>query len=449
MERPNSIPLLTYLKRLVGLLLILALIWLLLEIIVRIYLEAPLSADFYSSISRSQVTTYQKAYGVQTVSGPGWVHLGWVAHPEEESYRVEQQINGAWTELGKTRFGSLLVSGQGGSFRVWAEPRSGVEPRLLGEATAQALEGEPPLYIPTIASGWQTLFKPSVSGDYINDHTIYQDANGDWRLVGITSRSQGDFNAERYFAVGASPDFPPAGGMQEGEPVADFGELAWAPHVIQAQGRYHLFWSPHALHQMESPDGVEWQNHRVTIPAPYHKFFRDPMVIQVAPGQWLLYTTARGAYFSQVDVYQSFDLQGWQYIRTALRSAWGSERNAPFASTESPFVTPYQGRYYLSLTYNNDSFFWPGILMLFKIWLNPGSYNDTLVFHSANPYDFGVYRGRSNSPTLLTELEAHAPELVYHPEQDAWYITTAGWPWVASLTSGEVAVAPLGWEPAR
>jgi len=30
----------------------------------------------------------------------------------------------------------------------------------------------------------------------------------------------------------------------------------------------------------------------------------------------------------------------------------------------------------------------------------------------------------------------------------SWYITTAGWPWVATLTSGEVAVAALKWEPA-
>jgi hypothetical protein len=69
--------------------------------------------------------------------------------------------------------------------------------------------------------------------------------------------------------------------------------------------------------------------------------------------------------------------------------------------------------------------------------------------HSGNPYDFGVYRGRAGSPSLLTEFETHAPELVYNPDNDTWYITTAGWPWVASLTSGEVAVAPLHWGPVR
>jgi sucrose-6-phosphate hydrolase SacC (GH32 family) len=235
--------------------------------------------------------------------------------------------------------------------------------------------------------------------------------------------------------------------MQEAEPIADFGELAWAPHVVTNQSQYHMFWSPHRLNQMTSQDGITWENYLVTMKAPFHYFFRDPMVIQAAPGQWLLYTTARATYFSQVDIYQSFNLREWQYIRPALRSSFGSERNAPFASMESPYIIQYQGNYYLFFTYNNDSFFWPGILMLFKCWPDPNSYNETLVFQSNNPYDFGYYRGKTNSPSLLTQLKAHAAEIIYHPEQDAWFITTAGWPWVATLTSGEVAVAPLLWEP--
>jgi hypothetical protein len=281
----------------------------------------------------------------------------------------------------------------------------------------------------------------------VNDHAIYRDGRGDWRLVGITSKSDGDFSAERYFAVGRSAEFPPRGEMEEEAPVADFGELAWAPCVVEHDGSYHLFWSPHALHQMSSPDGVAWRDHRVTLSAPFHRFFRDPMVLRVAESQWLLYSTARGRYYSRVDAYQSFDLCEWQYVGPALRCARGSERNSPFASTESPSVAVHEGRYYLALTYNNDSFFWPGILLRLKRWPNPASYNDTLVFHSDNPYDFGVYRGRRNAPTLLTRIEAHAPELVREPETGAWYVTTAGWPWVATLTSGEVALAPLEWDP--
>lgn len=423
-------------------------LWLLLEIVVRWYVESPLKTDFYSSIPRELVRERQAQVGVQVASGPDWIHLGWIADPERETYRVDRQENGAWVEIGEVEFGSFLWREEGGAFRVRALPKDGSQPRVLGEASATPEEGTPPVYIPVIAGKWQLLFKPEKSGYYINDHTIFQDADGNWRLVGITSKTNGDFNQEKYFAVGVSADFPPASGMSEVEPVADFSELAWAPHVIHDGEQYAMFWSPHKLHQMISLDGITWTDHRITISAPYHKFFRDGMVIRAAENQWLLFTTARGAYYSQVDVYQSFNLTEWQYIRTALRSGWGSERNSPFSSMESPFVTHYQGRYYLSLTYNNDSFFWPGILMLFQVWPNPASYNDTLVFQADNPYDFGLYRGQGNSPTLLTRLDTHAPEIVYNPDADSWYITTAGWPWVATLTSGEVAVAPLVWEPA-
>nr|MBC7245275.1 hypothetical protein [Chloroflexota bacterium] len=422
-------------------------LWLLLEAVVRIYVEAPLASDFYGSIPRTEVAEEQAHYGVQVNTGPGWVHLGWIANPEAETYRIERRAAAGWQTVGQAQFGSFLWRGEGGSFRVWRVPKRGGEATLLDEAQAWPTQDSPPLFVPRIAGEWQSLFKPAQYGYYINDHTVFQDAQGNWRLVGITSLTDGDYNQEKYFAVAVSKDFPPLDGMQEQTPIADFGELAWAPHVLYAQGKYHMFWSPHKLHQMTSLDGIGWEDHRITMSTPYHKFFRDAMVLQVAENQWLLYTTARGAYYSQIDLYQSFDLEHWQYIRTALGSSWGSERNSAFASMESPFVLQYDGHYYLSLTYNNDSFFWPAILMLFRIWPDKASYNETLVFHSDNPYDFGVYRGKGRSPTLLTQLEAHAPEWIYHAQRDQWYITTAGWPWVATLTSGEVAIAPIAWQP--
>ncbi len=433
------------LKRIGVVFIILLMIPILLEVGVRVYVESPLETDFYGSISREAVGGLQAQVGVKTVSGPGWVHLGWIANPEKETYRIEIKNTQGWKEIGQTKFGSFLHRGLGGIYRVWSVPKDKTPPVLLGEVTVRPTFEPSPIYVPQISGEWQKLFHPKQYGSYINDHTIYQDKKGNWRLIGITSLTNGDFNEEKYFAVGMSKDFPPPEGMSEQAPIADFGELAWAPHVIQSEGQYYIFWSPHKLHQMTSRDGINWENHQITLSTPYHKFFRDGMVLQVAPGQWLLYTTARGFYFSQIDVYQSFDLTYWQYIRTALGSGWGSERNSPFASMESPFVLRYQNHYYLSLTYNNDSFFLHGILLMFKIWLNRPSYNDTLVFHADNPYDFGIYRGRTRSPTLLTQLEAHAPEWVYNPSTGRWYLTTCGWPWVATLTSGEVAVAPLEW----
>ena len=423
-------------------------LWLLGEVGIRLYLERPLRTDLYGSLPRDRARQRQEEVGVRVATGPGWAHLAWIADPELETYRVERQTGSGWEGAGETRFGSFLLR-MAGQYRVMARPHDGSQLRVVGEVAVEPGSGSAPVHVPHLNGPWQPLFRPQVHGYYINDHTVYRDAAGQWRLVGITDKSSGDFGAEKYFAVGVSSEFPAPGGMQEAEPVADHGELAWAPHVVVDAGRlYHMFWSPHRLHHAVSPDGIVWREHQVVMAEPRHKFFRDPMVLQVAPGQWLLYATARGRYFSQVDVYQSFDLRTWQYIGTPLRSGWGSERNSPFASTESPFVIDYQRRYYLSITYNNDSPFWAGILVSFRIWPNRASYNDTLIFQSDNPYDFGVYRGRSRSPSLLTRLQAHAAEYIYHPQRKAWYVTTAGWPWVATLTSGEVAVAPLRWDPA-
>lgn len=423
--------------------------WLACELAMRWWIERPLARGFYGSIARDAVRARQDAVGVRAASGPGWLHLGWIADPERERYVVERHGGRGWEPCGHARYGSFLVEGKGGLLRVRALPKDGAAPRTIGELRAAPAPGlPPPLAAPEIAGPWRPLFRPERHGRYVNDHALYRDAAGRWRLLGISSPSDGDFDAERWFAAASSDSFPPEGAMREEEPVADFGELAWAPCVVEAHGRWHLFWSPHRLHQMASSDGVRWDGHRVTLDPPMHRFFRDAWVVEAAPGQWLLYATARGRYYSRVDLYQSFDLETWQYIRPALRTGFGCERASPFASTESPKVVRYEGRWYLALTYNNDSFFWPGLLLLAKRWPGRASYHDTRVFHAACPYDFGRYRGPRGAPTQVARLACHAPVLLRHPETGAWWITTAGWPWAATLTSGEVAVAPLRWRPA-
>lgn len=427
-------------------------VWLICEVALRIVVEMPLKTDFYSSITLEQVRQKQAEVGIRTTQGPNWAHLGWIADPERETYIVETGEGQLWYPVQTAEYGSCILrpSEGSGSYRVLAVSKDTGRKRLLGKVDVIIPESaSPPLYKPVIAGPWQLLFKPKDSGYYINDHAVYRDASGQWRLAGITSKTDGDYNQEKYFVVGVSQEMPPAGSMQESDPVAAFDELAWAPHVIDEKGAYYMFWSPHRLERMTSKDGITWGDKETVMPSPYHKFFRDGMIFKVAGSQWLLYTTARGLFFSQVDVYQSFDLEHWQYIRTALSTSWGSERNSPFASTESPFVMEYDGRYYLSVTYNNDTLFWNGLLLPFKIWFDRESYNDTLVFNSDNPYDFGNYSGSGNAPTLVTKLRTHGPEFIYVPEKDSWYITTAGWPWITSLTKGEAAIAPLKWKQVK
>ncbi len=425
----------------------LGLLWGGIEIGLRVVLAWPLPADFYGSISRERVRDRQKRWGVRVACGSGWIHLGWIADPERERYRIERRRGEAWRPLGTVRTGSFLVRGDGGTFRVLALPRGGDPPRVLGEVRAEPQGGTPSVWRPVRAGSWRLLFRPRRHGRYVNDHAVYRDAAGHWRLLGITGPGDGDWARERWFAAGASDTFPPPDGMRETEPVADFGELAWAPHVIRSGALWHLFWSPHVLRRMTSQDGVRWTDPRVVMAAPRHRFFRDAFVLAVADGQWLLYATARGRFFSRVDVYQSFDLEQWQYIGPALRGAWGSRRNAAYASMESPSVTPYHGGFYLTITYNNGTAFWHALALALHWWPRPASYHESLVFQADNPYEFGVYRGARRGSNPVARLEAHAPRLVHDREADTWWVTTAGWPWAATLTRGEVAVAPLRWEP--
>jgi hypothetical protein len=418
-------------------------LWLAVEIVMR---SLPYPRGFYGSLPSEFLPQKQRSVGVKVIKGHNWFHLGWIADPDFEYYRVEKWFGDGWDEVARTNFGSYMTYEESGRYRVIAVHKGKGQTRMIGMADVKIGGEEPEVRIPTISGEWQTLFRPRKSGRYINDHVVYQSADGNWCLIGITSQTDGDFSAERFFATAISPDFPPKDEMQEAELVADFGELAWAPDVFNHEGMYHLYWSPHKLHHMTSQDGIHWKDHRVILKKPFHKYFRDATVIQVAEDQWLLYATARGRFFSQIDIYQSFDLENWQYIRPALRSDYGSERNSAYASLESPQVVRLDGRYYLSTTYNNGTTFVSGLLLKLKKWLRPTTYNDTLVFHSSNPYDFGIYRGKRHSRNLLTTLKTHAPCWIHVPEEDKWFITTAGWPWAATLTSGEVAFAPLEWK---
>ncbi|NLI54196.1 MAG: hypothetical protein GX417_07690 [Clostridiales bacterium] len=422
-------------------------LWLLGEIVVRIVCDLPVRTDFYGSIPRGGIAALQKRVGIRVNPGDTYIHLGWIADPKQDRYTVWRQgQDGRFRRLGRTRYGSFLVRNllpdTTYTFRVSSV--SGAVEETLFARTLEARSHES--YRPVIEGGWHTLFHPREHGDYLNDHAIYQSGDGRWHIVGITAFGSGDFSKERYFAHGVGDAFPFQNDrtMTELPPVADQGRLAWAPCVVRANDQYYMWYSPHTAYCQTSPGGSTWQERPELAFRPAFAQFRDPMVLQVGQGQWLMYATARHGLFSAVDIYQSFDAERWQYIRSALRTGLGCERAAPQGSTESPFVFEYAGGYYLSVTYNNDSFFFDAMLLPLKVWRDKESYNDTLVFSSGNPYDFGTYRGRKRPSSLVVTLRAHAPEYIEHDGR--WYLTSCGWPWVASVTHGEAAWAELRFE---
>lgn len=417
------------------------------EFLIRIMVDMPSKTDFYSSIKKDEIHLLQQKFGLKVNCSHDWIHLGWIANPDEDNYIIlKRSDNDVWTKIGSSRFGSFLISGLKPStsyiFRVRNE--SGSFDYQADTETKQPVSGEK--YKPVINSQWNKLFRPHIYGSYINDHTIYQSKDGKWHIIGITASGDGDFSKEKYFAHGVCESFPFSEGtaMEDSVPAADNGHLAWAPCVYSNNGQYYMWYSPHTAYCEISGDGNSWVRKDEHNFLPFHKQFRDPMVIKAADDQWLMYATARPGYYSAVDIYQSFDGIHWQYIRPALRTGFGCERASMLSSAESPFMMKYKDSYYLSMTFTNDSFFLGPIMTGMKKIKDRESYNDTLVFHSLNPYNFGKYRGRKKPSSLVNTLRAHAPEYIEH--NGNWYITTCGWPWAATITSGEAAWAKLSWE---
>ncbi len=467
-----------------------------------------LATDFYGGMPADLVRAKQSSLGIKVAAGPTWVHLAWLADPERERYLVystsiedkppvksaagavaaEPQPGASlqqWAIVDEASFGSSLIKGLSPQsryrFKVVSVARDDSIRRTLGVVVVATSEAAGPVARPVIASPWRPLFRPHRAGNYVNDHTLFRDAHGCWRLWGITGPGKGDYSRETLFAqgwmpcggttdasAGANPGLDSAE-MIEAEPIADYGEIAWAPHVLREPGgTYHAFWSPHRAPHAVSRDGITWRRVGDAIERPFGWFFRDPMLFEAAPGQWLMYVSARGWYFSRIDVYQSFDLDNWQFIRSAWTSSWGSERNAVVGSAESPFVMAHDGNYYLSITYNNESGLIAPIALALGYWVGGGdSYNDTLIFASDNPYEFGEYRGsrivdgageaaatgasmlstRGSGPAVpLARLQTHAPEYVHDEATGRWYVTSCGWPLAATLSTGEVIVARLRWE---
>lgn len=296
---------------------------------------------------------------------------------------------------------------------------------------------------PEIAGPYRVLFKPVQSGDAINDHTVFQDAKGNWRMIGIVSRGNGlvETLLTPAFAHAVSPSLNQE--MKELPVIfADYPDTRpkWAPHIIKDTGVYHLYAGPNKIRHYTSSDGVNWTFDSYVIDRPFSNL-RDTMVIKIGERLWLMYATDSQ---NTISVFESTDLEKWEWKGTAFKAI----KPAPvypkwidISACESPFVIYYNGYYYLSvcLTASNQ----------------PSSYSNTVIIRSKNPYDFGVYSGaqtgvsapRTQTAEYVTTLSAHAAE--YIQDQDGnWWITSCGWhggKTPQGFEPGTLSIAPLKW----
>lgn len=304
---------------------------------------------------------------------------------------------------------------------------------------------------PELATEFKKLYHPDTTGAYINDHTVVEHNDGTWHLIGITSHSNGGAQYEDALAHGVGNQLIEEDGYVEKPVVEEDGKGSWAPHIVKHGDTYFMYYatdaegivttnpgeenaSPTMLYMATSTDLYTWNNETQSIKMDRPgRFNRDPMILKV-DDKWLMYATWIEAETgrSVVSLYETSDLYNWTFEGYAL-TVGGNAPHVSWGSTESPFVFYRDGYYYLSVTLTDSGH---------------STYENTAIFRSSNPRNFGYYDGskeQAEDCEYVTSLPLHAPE--YIESDGEWYVTTCGW---KNLSSHEVAkrgaaIAKLQW----
>ncbi|MFC9399034.1 family 43 glycosylhydrolase [Streptomyces sp. NPDC057027] len=256
---------------------------------------------------------------------------------------------------------------------------------------------------------------------YLNDHTLIR-AQGRWHLFSIVGSSAPrgevpDSSAETSFAHASAPTpqgpWTPHPDALTVAPSYFGEEHLWAPHVVEAGGRFWMFYaaggtSGAAVNLATSTDLFTWTRE------PSGPLFRgiaarDPMVLRVG-GEWVMYyTELSGPGGHHVVAYRrSADLVRWSEPGVAFTDA---STNTTVSVTESPYVVERDGWYYLFIGPRNG-------------------YAGTDVLASRDPFRFDLTGPAGHVPGHAVEVFA---------DGDAWYASAAGW-----FGQG-LYVAPLEW----
>jgi len=296
---------------------------------------------------------------------------------------------------------------------------------LLCGATACRAADRPPL---VSAGAFIHIYDPSVGEKekwYINDHCLIHGSDGLWHLFGITHQEPAAPLRERIFAHATGRtllqqpwDKQPAALAYAPEPPWNEEHL-WAPHVVQHDGLYYMFYcagardhSKYKLHLVTSKDLRTWTRHQKN-PLVVDGFdARDPFVMREA-GRWILYYTANSAPTGGRHVVKSVtssNLVDWSDTQTVYTDPSQGTYGGP---TESPFVVRRGTNYYLFVGPRPD-------------------YDGTDVFVSNDPFQWRI-------EDKVGHIPAHAAEVV-RDRDGKWHVSRCGW------GRGGVYLAPLTWQ---
>ncbi|MFE1409243.1 family 43 glycosylhydrolase [Streptomyces sp. NPDC058746] len=291
-----------------------------------------------------------------------------------------------------------------------------------GRAEARASDTVPPAR--WVGAGpFSYVYDPSTFDGprYLNDHTLIE-ALGRWHLFSIVGRSaprgeSPDSTRETSFAHASAPS-PHGPWTTHADALtvapAYFGEEhLWAPHVVEAGGRFWMFYaaggaSGAAINLATSSDLFTWTR-EPSGPLFRGLAARDPMVLRVG-GEWVMYYTELSGPGGRhvVACRRSADLVHWSEPDTVFTDA---TTDTTVSVTESPYVVERDGWYYL--------------------FIGPrGGYEGTDVLASRDPFHFGLSGYAGHVPGHAVEVFA---------DGDTWYASAAGW------FRGGLHVAPLQW----
>lgn len=307
---------------------------------------------------------------------------------------------------------------------------------LAFTATAAAAADHP--LVPRIAGDWWTVAGNPDLGpltgekQQVVDFGIWQAADGTWQIWScIRATKEGGKTRLFHRWEGAKPtdrDWTPKGVAMRADPALGENEGGMqAPYVLRHDGRYWMFygdWSSICL--ATSVDGRTFTRHRGAHGRPQLAFpdafgfdenTRDAMVIRIG-GLWHCYYTAHPGRKGADYVRTSPDFRTWSPAR--MVAARGRSGDGPFTA-ECPFVVePQPGHFYL---FRTETY---------------GRFAKTHVYHSRDPFDFGI---DNDAAHYVTTLPIAAPEIFQHEGQ--WYIAAL------LATFQGIQIARMEWVPVR